>query len=82
MDFAGCVKMKASIDRIEGNLAVLITREDNPIAFNLPVTIIGDCREGDIVDIIIKRDPESTKVAKERVSSLIEKLKKKSSQSP
>jgi len=81
MDIAGRASMKASIDRIEGTIAVLLTKEDNPIAFNLPVTIIGDCREGDIVDIIIKRDSESTKAAKERVSSLIEKLKKKSSQS-
>ena len=79
MDIAGCIKMKASIDRIEGNLAVLITREDNPIAFNLPVTLLGDFLEGDIVDITIKRDSESTQATKERVSSLIEKLKKKSS---
>jgi hypothetical protein len=82
MDIAGRASMKASIDRIEGSIAVLITREDNPVTFNLPVIFLGDCHEGDIVDIIIKRDPESTKAAKERVSSLIEKLKKKSSQSP
>ena len=78
MGIAGRASMKASIDRIEGSIAVLITREDNPVPFTLPVTILGDCREGDIVDIIIKRDAESTKAAKERVSSLIEKLKKKS----
>jgi hypothetical protein len=39
---------------------------------------LGDFHEGDIIDITITRDPESTKAAKVRVSSLIEKLKQKS----
>lgn len=68
------------MDRIEGSLAVLITRDDEPVTFNLPIKFIGDAHEGDIVDIIIKRDSENTKVAKERVSSLIEKLRQKSNQ--
>jgi hypothetical protein len=55
-----------------------VSFEDNPVAFNLPVAFLGDIREWDIVDIIIKRDSESTQEAKECVSSLIEKLKKKS----
>lgn len=70
--------MKATIDRIEGNLAVLITRDDKSIIFNLPLSFLGDAREGDIINITITRDPESTKDAKERVTSLIEKLKQKS----
>ena len=70
--------MKATIDRIEGSLAVLITHESNPVTFNIPTSFLGDCREGDIIDIAITRDPESTKSAKVRVSSLIEKLKHKS----
>ena len=73
-------EMKATIDRIEGSLAVLITRDDEPITFYLPIKFLGDAHEGDIVDIIIKRDSENTKVAKERVSSLIEKLRQKSNQ--
>ena len=70
--------MKATIDRIEGNLAILITRDEKPITFDLPVPFLGDTRVGDIVDITITRDPESTQATKERVSSMIEKLKKKS----
>jgi hypothetical protein len=70
--------LKATIDRIEGNLAVLITRDDKSIIFNLPLSFLGDAREGDIINITITRDPESTKDAKERVTSLIEKLKQKS----
>ena len=68
-------EMKATIDRIEGSLAVLITHESNPVTFNIPTSFLGDCREGDIIDIAITRDPESTKSAKVRVSSLIVKLK-------
>ena len=72
--------MKATIDRIEGNMAVLIATEDQTLVFNLPISIIGEARDGDIVDIAITRDPESTAAARERVSSLIEKLKNKSNQ--
>ena len=70
--------MKATIDRIEGPLAVLISQESNPVTFNIPTSFLSDCREGDIIDITITRDPESTNAAKVRVSSLIEKLKQKS----
>ena len=71
-------EMKATIDRIEGSLAVLISQESNPVIFNIPTSFIGDCREGDIIEIVITRDPDSTKAAKVRVSSLIERLKQKS----
>jgi len=70
--------MKATIDRVEGSLAVLVSHERNPVTFNIPTSFLGDCREGDIIDIVITRDPESTKAVKVRVSSLIEKLKQKS----
>ena len=70
--------MKATIDRIEGSLAVLISHDSNPVTFNIPTSLIGDCREGEIIDITITREPESTNEAKVRVSSLIEKLKQKS----
>ena len=52
--------MKATIDRIEGKIAVLITQEDIPVVFNLPVSFLGDAREDDIIDIAITRDPETT----------------------
>ena len=70
--------MKATIDRIEGSLAVLISNESTPLTFNIPTSFLGDSREGEVINIIITRDPESTKTTKARVSSLIEKLKQKS----
>lgn len=70
--------MKAVIDRIEGPLAVLIAREDESIRLTIPVSLLPDgCREGDILSIGIERDNQTTEAAKERVSALIEKLKKR-----
>lgn len=69
--------MKATIDRIEGNLAVLILRDNETVKFNLPVVLLHEMSEGDMVDITITKDETSTNSAKERVTSLIEKLKNK-----
>lgn len=70
--------MKVTLDRIEDGIAVLLIRNDESIQINIPIELLpADCREGDILDITISRDLESTKAAKERVSSLIERLKKK-----
>ncbi|MCD1295271.1 DUF3006 domain-containing protein [Methanocella sp. CWC-04] len=70
--------MKATIDRIECEFAVLLLREDERISFDLPMAIMPEgCKEGDIVDIDISIDIESTEEAKERVSKLLDKLKSK-----
>ena len=68
--------MRATIDRIEGNLAVLIVTEDESVRFTLPFSLLpAGCREGDIIMIGIERDIEATTAAKERVSGKIENLK-------
>ena len=70
--------MKATIDRFEEDLAVLIFRGSVPAIINLPVRLLPEgCREGDILDIEISRDAEGTEEARKRVSGLIEKLKHK-----
>ena len=69
--------MKATIDRIEGDQAVVLLRSDESIRFILPLTILPKIVEGDIIDINIVRDEKNTKEARERVTSLIEKLKNK-----
>ncbi len=70
--------MKATIDRIEDGWAVLLLREDESVQFELPECMLPcGSAEGDILDIEISRDIEATKEAAERVSGLIEKLKKK-----
>lgn len=71
--------MKATIDRFEEDLAVLIVRGEVPTVIHIPEWLLPeDCKEGDILDISISRDVEGTEAAKKRVSDLIEKLKKKS----
>jgi hypothetical protein len=68
--------MRATIDRIEGTLAVLIAKDDESVRFTLPLSLLpAGCREGDIVIIGIERDIEATTAVKERVSGKIENLK-------
>ena len=70
--------MKVTIDRIEGTVAVVISREDESVRVNIPVSLLPPgCREGDILTIRIERDRAASEAAQERVSGLIEKLKKR-----
>ncbi|MCX6701234.1 MAG: DUF3006 domain-containing protein [Methanomicrobiales archaeon] len=71
------MEITATLDRIEGELAVLLLRGDAQIKFNLPVVFLAGINEGDIVNIAISKDVVATDEAKERVMSLIEKLKRK-----
>lgn len=68
--------MKATIDRIEGTIAVLIPQDDEEMRFNLPVTLLPQgCQEGDILTIGIERDLTGTAEARNRVSGRITLLK-------
>ena len=70
--------MKATIDRIDEGIAVLISAEEEPVCMTVPVSLLPpSAKEGDIVTIGIDRDEEMTAGSKDRVSSLIEKLKNK-----
>ena len=70
--------MKASIDRIEGTTAVLIPMDDESLQLSVPLKLLPiGCREGEILLIAIERDLKATRAAKERVKSLVEKLKKR-----
>jgi len=70
--------MKATIDRIEEGIAVLISNDKKPLRMTVPVSLLPPwAKEGDIVSIAIDRDEEATAASKERVSSMIEKLKKR-----
>ena len=69
---------KVTLDRIEEGIAVLLVRDDETIKINIPLTLLpSGSKEGDILDIAITRDVQETETAKERVSSLLEKLKSK-----
>jgi hypothetical protein len=70
--------MKVTIDRFEDGYAVLLVRDEEDVHIDFPAELLPEgCREGDILDIEIKRDEESTEATRKRVSDLIEKLKNK-----
>ena len=69
---------KVTLDRIEEGTAVLLVRDEESVKINIPLFLLPpESKEGDILDITIERDVQETEDAKERVSSLIEKLKNK-----
>ena len=69
---------KVTLDRIEENIAVLLVRDEESVRINIPICLLPpESREGDILEIAITRNVQETEDAKERVSSLLEKLKKK-----
>ncbi len=69
--------MKAVIDRIEGNLAVVLVG-DKEVKIDVPLEILPvEAREGSWLKITFELDPEGTKKQKEKISDLINKLKNK-----
>ena len=70
--------MQASIDRIEGTIAVLIFCIGEPVRVHVPLSLLPPgCREGDILNIDIERDIRAAEAVKERVADRLEKLKKR-----
>ena len=70
--------MKATIDRIEGGIAVLVSREDVNVRIQLPASVLpGGSREGDILSVLLERDDEATAEAKAETVSLIGRLKRR-----
>ena len=69
---------KVTLDRIEEYIAVLLVRDEELVKIRIPLFLLPpDSREGDILDITIARDMQETEDAKERVSSLLQKLMNK-----
>ena len=54
--------VQATIDRIEGDVAVLVLGHRHPQTITVPSILIPDgCREGDIVRLTLEPDPEATR---------------------
>lgn len=69
---------KATLDRIEGKNAVLLVREKENERLILPLSFLpSSIGEGDILAIEIRQDVLGTEQARERVASLLDRLKKK-----
>lgn len=70
--------MKVCVDRIEEGVAVLVMQDDPFDRIRIPVSLLPPgCREGVVLTLTLEADPAETAAAKERVTGLIDKLKKK-----
>jgi hypothetical protein len=66
------------IDRIEGDLAVLVLYEDDGVKFNFPVRLLPDgAREGDHLLMTLAEDNASRESEKKRIGNLLDELKGK-----
>ncbi|MDD2200992.1 MAG: DUF3006 domain-containing protein [Firmicutes bacterium] len=69
------MKFLATLDRIEGELAVLLVRPDESIQILWPICALPeDVVEGAILDISVQVSEAETAAATERVQSLLDKL--------
>jgi hypothetical protein len=72
------VMVQATIDRIEGDVTVLVLDTRNPETITIPSILIPDgCREGDIVRLTLEPDPEATRIGRERIAGTIDRLTRK-----
>ncbi len=70
--------MKAIIDRIEKDLAVVLVGKKSELKLDIPLSFLPPgCKEGDVLKISIEKDPVATRQAREQTSELMKKLKKK-----
>ena len=69
--------MKVTVDRFEGEAAVLLVQPDENQQIFFPQELLPDGEEGDILEITATREIRETEEARERVSSLIDKLRQK-----
>ena len=52
----GVRRMKATLDRIEGRYAIIMLQDDELVQFPVPLELIPDLVEGDILDITIRKE--------------------------
>ncbi len=71
----GYSSIKVFIDRIEGDLAVVVLSDDDRVKFNLPVKYLPEgSAEGTHLRLSFKPDEASRKTEKEKIDGLLKKL--------
>ena len=66
------------IDRIEGDLAVLVLYEDDLVRFNFPLRLLPEgAREGDHLRMTFAEDNASRESEKKRIGVLLKELKER-----
>ncbi|MCJ7794985.1 MAG: DUF3006 domain-containing protein [Methanoregulaceae archaeon] len=70
--------VRATIDRIENGIAVLILHSGSHKPVAIPSIFLPDgCREGDIVTLTLERDPAGTQQERDVIGEQVERLKKR-----
>ncbi len=69
--------MKVTVDRFEGEIAVLLVRPEETQQILFPRELLPGVREGDLLELMVRPDEVATQTARERTASLIETLRKK-----
>lgn len=68
--------IKVIIDRIEGDLAVLVLYDDDRVKFNLPISYLPEgSRGGDHFQMSFVKDELSRESEKKRIDNLLGELK-------
>ena len=66
---------KVVIDRIEGDLAVIVMFDDDSVQFNFPVAHLPEgLKEGDHLQMTFSVDKESRQSQKQKVADLLSEL--------
>lgn len=66
------------VDRIEGDLAVLVLYDDDSVKFNVPILVLPEgLKEGDHLRIRFDRDDEGREQEQDRISDLLNELKRR-----
>lgn len=66
---------KVVVDRVEGDLAVIVLFDDDSVQFNLPVKHLPEgVKEGDHLQMTFSVDKESREAQKQKVSDLLKEL--------
>lgn len=69
---------KVIIDRIEGDLAVLVLHDDDGVKLNVPVALLPDgAKGGDHLTMSFVTDKASKESEKKRIDNLLAELKGK-----
>ncbi len=74
--------VKYTIDRFEGNIAVLLQRDDESIQKVIPLSLLGDVNEGDVVTLTFNNgevvnvniNVEETNQVRQQVKDLLKRL--------
>lgn len=68
------IKIKALVDRMEGDKAVVLFGEEEQESVAIPKIFLPDVKESDILTVKIKLQSRKTKEAKAKVQGMIDKL--------